>query len=108
MTPEGSVWLTVARLTWAEKTFYEAHGRFGELIEMTDLEPGLPLEVTSSGRMGSYTLRIQLTGDGYVLRANPDLPLMRPNLAAFYADQTGLITFDRSGAPATPHSTKMD
>jgi len=106
MTPEGSVWLTVARLTWAEGTFHKLHGRYGSLAEMTDLEPGLPAEVTA-GRVGSYTLAIRLTAAGYVLSANPDMPPIRPGLASFYADHTGLITFDRTGIPATPASTRM-
>ncbi len=58
--------------------------------------------------MGSYTLSIRLTDVGYVLSANPDMPRIRPGLASFYADETGLITYDRTGKPAGPHSTKMD
>ena len=107
MTPDGSVWITVVRLTWAEKKFHDANGRFGKLAEMTDLEPGLPADVTA-GRMGSYTISIKLTGNGYVLRANPDTPPIRPGLASFYADHTGLITYDRTGNPATPKSTRMN
>ena len=106
MTPEGSVWLTVARLTSAEETFRKAHSRYGALSEMTDLEPGLPANVTRSGRMGSYTIRIEFTKDRYVLRANPDLPRANRNWAWFYADNTGVITYDRSG-PATPASRSM-
>ncbi len=106
MTPEGSVWLTVIRLTRAEEKFHEVYGRYGSLTEMTDLQPGLPPDVTG-GRMGSYTLAIRLTAAGYVLSANPDMPLIRPGLASFYADHTGLITFDRTGSPATPYSTSM-
>ncbi len=106
MTPEGSIWLAVVRLTWAEGKFHKLHGRYGSLAEMTDLEPGLPAEVTA-GRVGSYTLAIRLTVAGYVLSANPDKPPIRPGLASFYADHTGLITFDRTGIPATPGSTRM-
>ena len=106
MTPEGSVWLTVARLTWAEGKFHKLHGRYGSLAEMTDLEPGLPADVTA-GRMGSYTLAIRLTAAGYILSANPDMAPIRSGLASFYADHTGLITFDRTGIPATPGSTRM-
>jgi hypothetical protein len=106
MTPEGSVWLTVARLSWAEEKFYKANGRYGSLAEMTNLEPGLPPRVTETGRMGSYTITIHPTKDRYILTANPDTPRANPKWAWFYADETGLITYDRSG-PATPASTEM-
>jgi hypothetical protein len=102
----SSVWLTVTRLSYAEKLFYEAHGRYGELAEMTNIVDGLPPE-TTSGRLESYTISIQLTKDGYVLRANPDFPRVRRGLSSYYADQTGLITYDPSGRSATPNSTKM-
>jgi hypothetical protein len=107
MTPEGSVWLTVVRVSWAEEKFHKLYGRYGALSELTNLEDGLPPDVTA-GRMGSYSIRIELAGAGYVLRANPDMPQKRPNLASFYADHRGLITFDPSGKPATPRSTRMD
>jgi hypothetical protein len=106
MTPDGSVWLTVLRLSWAEEKFHKLHGRYGTLAEMTNLEDGLPPDVTA-GHMGSYAIGIELTFPGYVLRATPENPRLRPNLASFYADHTGLITFDHSGRPATPSSTKM-
>lgn len=99
-TPDGSVWLTVVRLVWAEENFHKAHGYFVTLAEMTNLEPGLPPEVTA-GQMGSYTIRIELGKTGYILRANPDLARSRRRLPSFYADQTGLITLDVSGKPAT-------
>jgi hypothetical protein len=61
MTADGSVWLTVVRLVWAEKIFYGQHGRYGALAEMADLhgesQPGLtspsnsPTAVLSSGRI---------------------------------------------------------
>jgi hypothetical protein len=107
MTPDGSVWLTVARLSFAEQKFHKLNGRYGGLIEMTDLEPGLPLDITSTGRMGSYIIRIELTKDGFILRANPEYATGRRRLASFYGDQTGLVTFDRSGKPAGPKSEKM-
>jgi hypothetical protein len=106
MTPDGSVWLTVVRLVWAEQKFRSKHDRYGSLVEMTNLLDGLPPEVTS-GRMGSYTITINLTQAGFVLRANPDRPQNKRRLASFYGDQTGLITFDRSGKPAGPESEKM-
>ena len=107
MTPDGSVWLTVARLSFAEQKFHKLNGRYGGLIEMTDLEPGLPLAITSTGRMGSYIIRIELTKDGFILRANPEYASGRRRLASFYGDQTGLVTFDRSGKPANAESEKM-
>jgi hypothetical protein len=106
MTPDGSVWLTVVRLTWAEEKFFKVHGRYGELAEMTYLEDGLPPDVTA-GHMGSYAIGIELTTQGYVLRATPESPHPRTNLASFYADQTGSITFDRSGRPAGPSSKSL-
>jgi hypothetical protein len=105
MSEDGSVWLTVVRLSEAEGLFYKSHGRYGSLIEMTNVVPGLPPQ-TTSGRLGSYTIRIDLTNNGYVLRANPDFPRRR-FLSSFYADETGLITYDRSGRPATPNSSRM-
>lgn len=106
MTPDGSVWLTVVRLVWAEEKFQKLHGRYGALAEMTNLLDGLASDVTA-GRMGSYTISIELTKAGFVLRANPDLPRGRRALASFYGDQTGLITFDRSGKPANARSEEM-
>jgi hypothetical protein len=106
MTPEGSVWITVARLTSAEDMFRRAHGRYGSLAEMTDLLVGLPPDVTMTGRMGTYTITIDYTKDRYLLRANPDTPRGNPNWAWFYADETGRVTYDRTG-PATPESTSM-
>jgi hypothetical protein len=106
MTPDGSVWLTVVRLVSAEEKFHKLHGRYGALLEMTNLEDGLPPDVTA-GQMGSYTISIDLTQAGFILRANPDRPASRRRLASFYGDQTGLITFDRSGKPANAQSEKM-
>lgn len=106
MTPDGSVWITVARLSDAEAKFYESHGRYGELVEMTDLEDGLPADVTG-GRMGSYRITIDLTKDGYILRANPDFRQGGRKLDSFYADQTGIVTNERSGKPAGPNSHRM-
>ena len=106
MTPDGSVWLTVVRLVWAEQKFHAEHDRYGSLVEMTNLLDGLPPEVTS-GQMGSYTITINLTQTGFVIRANPDRPQSKRKLAAFYGDQTELITFDRSGKPAGPESERM-
>src|ERR1700741_4365786 len=60
MTPDGSVWLTVARLSYAEEKFHKEHGRYGTLVEMTNLEPGLPADVTA-GWMGSYRITITLS-----------------------------------------------
>jgi hypothetical protein len=57
--------------------------------------------------IGSYTLAIRLTAAGYILSANPDMPPVRPGLSSFCADHTGLITFDRTGIPATAGSTRM-
>jgi hypothetical protein len=54
--------------------------------------------------MGSYTISINLTGKGFVLRANPDHPQSNRKLSSFYGDETGLITFERSGKPAGPKS----
>lgn len=106
MTPDGSVWLTVVRFVWAEQKFHAERDRYGSLVEMTNLLDGLHAEVTS-GRMGSYTITINLTQSGFVLRANPDRSQDKRRLAAFYGDQTELITFDRSGKPAGPESEKM-
>jgi hypothetical protein len=107
MTPDGSVWLTVARLVWAEKKFHGLHGRYGALVEMTNLIEGLSPEVTTTGRMGSYSITIELTKAGYILRANANPRQGRRALASFYGDQTELITFDRFGRPAGPDSEKM-
>jgi len=68
MTADGSVWLTVVRLVWAEKKFYGLHGRYGPLVAMTIPTDELPLDVTA----GSYAIPIELTKAGYILRANPD------------------------------------
>lgn len=106
MTPDGSVWLTVARLSSAEAKFHTLHGRYGKLVEMTDLEDGLPSDVTA-GTMGSYIISIKLTSDGYILRANPDLRQSGRSLAAFYGDQTGIVTYNRSGKPAGPDDQRM-
>src|SRR5262245_3001710 len=56
LTPEGSVWLTVVRLTWAEEQFHKLHRRYGALPELTNMMDGLPADVTA-GRMGSYTIQ---------------------------------------------------
>ena len=106
MTEDGSVWLAVVRLSEAEETFHKLHGRYGTLAEMTNLQPGLPPDVTS-GHLGSYTIGIELPSQGYILRATPETPRRRRNLSSFYADHTGVITYDRSGRPATPNSTSM-
>jgi hypothetical protein len=106
MTPDGSVWITVARLSWAEEKFHRLHGRYGHLAEMTNLFDGLPPDVTA-GRMGSYLITIKLTSNGYILRANPDFRHSNRSLAAFYGDQTGVITYNRSGKPAGPSDEKM-
>lgn len=106
MTPDGSVWLTIARLSWAEEKFHKLHGRYGELVEMTNLLDGLPPAVTA-GRMGSYVITIKLTNNGYILRANPELRQSGRSLAAFYADQTGITTYNRSGRQAGPYDDKM-
>jgi hypothetical protein len=105
-TPEGSVWLTVARLTFAEEIFRKAHGRYGSLVEMTDLQPGLPADLTTSGRMGSYTITIEFTSNRYTLRANPAVPRANAKWAWFYADETGATTYSFRG-PATPASISM-
>jgi hypothetical protein len=107
MTPDGSVWITVARLSQAEEIFHRLHGRYGELVEMTNLLDGLPPDATC-GRLGSYAITIKLTGNGYILRANPEF--RQPGwhfLSSFYADQTGIITYNRFGEPAGPDDTKM-
>lgn len=106
MTPEGSVWLTVARIAEAEAKFQKQHGRYGELSQLTDLMDGLPASVTA-GRMGTYRLRIDLRGNGYVLHADPGMPPIRAGLPSFYADQSGLLTCERSGKPATAASEPM-
>jgi len=106
MTPDGSVWLTVVRLVWAEQKSHAQHGRYGALGEMTNMLDGLPPE-TTSGTLGSYTISIELVRDGFVLHANPDRRQSKRALAAFYGDQTGLITYDRSGKPAGPNSEAM-
>jgi hypothetical protein len=106
MTPDGSVWLTVVRLVWAEEKFHTEHHRYGSLAEMTNLLDGLTPEVTS-GQMGSYTISINRTDKGFVLRANPDHPQSNRKLSSFYGDETGMITFDRSGKPAGPKSENM-
>ena len=106
MTPDGSVWLTVVRLVWEEQKFYGLHGRYGELVEMTNPLDGLPDSVTA-GQVGSYTITIELTKAGYILRANPERQRSRRPVASFYGDQTGLITFNRSGQPAGPDSERM-
>lgn len=106
MSPDGSVWLTVARLVWAEQKFHELHGRYGTLVEMTNPRDGLPSDVTA-GRMGSYAITVNLTKDGFILRANPDFRQWNRTLASFYGDQSGLVTFDRSGRPAGPQSESM-
>ncbi len=106
MTPDGSVWLAVVRLHWAEEKFHDEHHRYGSLAEMTNLLDGLSPEVTS-GQTGFYTFSINLTAKGFVLRANPDHPQSNRKLSSFYGDETGLITFERSGKPAGPKSEKM-
>jgi hypothetical protein len=106
MTPDGSVWLTVARLSWAEAKFHGLHGRYGELVEMTNLFDGLPPDVTA-GRIGSYVITIKLTSNGYILRANPEFRQSDRSLAAFYGDQTGIVTYNRSGEPAGPYDRRM-
>ena len=106
MTPDGSVWLTVVRLVWAEQKFHAEHDRYGSLVEMTNVLDGLPPDVTS-GQMGSYTITINLTDKGFVLRANPDHFQSSRKLSSFYGDETGMITFDRSGKPAGPKSEQM-
>ena len=107
MTPDGSVWLTVARLVWAEQKFYRSHGRYGSLVEMTNASEGLPRDVTS-GRMGSYAITIERTKAGFIVRANPAFRKGGPVLASFYGDQTGLVTADRSGRPAGPRSERLN
>lgn len=107
MTPDGSVWLTVARLVWAEQKFYRSHGRYGSLVEMTNASEGLPRDVTS-GRMGSYAITIERTKAGFIVRANPAFRKGGPVLASFYGDQTGLVTADRSGRPAGPRSESLN
>jgi len=59
ITPDGSVGLTVVRLVWAEQKFQALHGRYGALVEMTNMLDGLPPE-TTSGQLGSYTISIEL------------------------------------------------
>ena len=106
MTPDGSVWLAVVRLVWAEEKFHAEHDRYGSLAEMTNLLDGLTPEVTS-GQTGSYTISINFTVKGFVLRANPDRPQSNRKLPSFFGDETGLITFDRSGKTAGPKSENM-
>src|SRR5713101_1155300 len=57
MTPDGSVWLTVVRLVWAEEKFHAEHHRYGSLADMTNLLDGLPPEVTSECTSG-HTRRL--------------------------------------------------
>jgi hypothetical protein len=106
MTPDGAVWLTVVRLVWAEQKFHALYGRYGGLIEMTNKLDGWPPEATS-GRLGSYTISIELVQGGFVLGANPDRHQRNRVLAAFYGDQTGLITYEHSGKPAGFNSERM-
>lgn len=106
MTPDGSVWLTVARLSWAEDKFHREHGRYGELQEMTNLLDGLPPSATS-GRIGSYAVTLELANGGYVLRADPKFPHGNRRLAAFYADQSGAVTYNSSGTQAGPYDNSM-
>ena len=73
---------------------------------MTNLFDGLPSDVTA-GRMGSYVITIKLTRNGYILRANPEFRHGGRSLAAFYGDQTGIITYNRSGKPAGPYDERM-
>ena len=53
LTSDGSVWLSVARLSRAAEIFHKLHGRYGELTEMTNLLDGFPPSVTG-GRVGSH------------------------------------------------------
>jgi hypothetical protein len=99
MTSDGSVWIIVARLSGAEEKFHTLHGRYGELADMTNLLDGLPPDVTA-GRMGSYVITIKLTSNGYILRRNPEFRRSGRSLAAFYGDQMGITTYNRSGQPA--------
>jgi len=61
----------------------------------------------TSRRMGGYTITIELTQTGFVLRANPESASAHSPFGAFYGGQTGLITCDRSGKPAAPGGEKM-
>ncbi len=106
-SPNGSVWLTIARISLAEDLYHTRNGRFGKLADLTDLQPGLPADLMNSGRMGDYAFTIELTRAGYIARAVPDAGLSRARLTAFYADQTGKITMNRSGQPAGPDSRPM-
>jgi hypothetical protein len=54
----------------------------------------------TSRRMDGYTITIELTQTGFVLRANPESASAHSPFGAFYGGQTGLITCDRSGKPA--------
>lgn len=73
---------------------------------MTNLLDGLPPDVTA-GRMGSYVITIKRTSNGYILRANPKFRQGGRSLAAFYGDQTGLITYNRTGELAGPYDERM-
>lgn len=86
---DHGIGVTVARLTGAEEKFYKEHGRYGTLLEMTDLDYGLPLDVTSTGRLGPYRITIRPTKARYVLRAIPVFARRDSHFASFYADETG-------------------
>lgn len=102
MTADGSVWVTVAQLSQAEEEFHELHGRYGELVEMTNPLAG-PAPDVMAGRVGSYAITIKLRNNGYILAANPEFGQSGHSLAAFHGDQTGNITYNSSGEPAGRH-----
>ncbi len=106
MTPDHSVWLTVARLVEAEEKCHRLSGSYGTLVAMTNMLDGLP-PATTTGRIGSYVITIELTQVGFILQANPEQHRGRRVLPAFYGDQTGRVTIERSGRPADPNSERL-
>jgi len=51
MTANGSVWVTVVQLSQEEEEFHRLHGRYGELVEMTNLLAGPAPDVMAGGRL---------------------------------------------------------
>ncbi len=57
--------------------------------------------------MGSYAITIKLSTNGYILAANPEFDQSGRSLAAFYGNQTGIITYNSSGEPAGRHDEEF-
>lgn len=101
--PDQLAFFEMAKLRVAEKTFYSAYHRYGNLLELRSHEVSLMSRSVTDGAYAGYRFSLLANATGYSLSAVPERREAGME-RSFYCDQTGVIRQSRGSQNATAQS----